>query len=77
MRVVDGLDVGVQLEFVGVSGRDGSAEFRDGLRCAVLVEDLVLFVAGFENEGYELGTVCVGYQAVELCCTDSYEDLCL
>lgn len=23
----------------------------DGLRCAVLVEDLVLFVAGLENEG--------------------------
>lgn len=26
MRVVDGLDVGVQLKFVGVSGDDGSTE---------------------------------------------------
>lgn len=44
---------------------------RDGLRCAVLVENLVVLVAGFENEGYELGAVCVGYQAVKLCSSDS------
>lgn len=37
----------------------------------------MLLVAGFEDEGDEFWAVCVGYQAVELGCAHSYEDLCL